>query len=189
MQIRLFKRSAKRGFTLVELLIVVAIIGVLSTIGVPTFKRMIQKSKKSEARVNLGGIYTAETGFFAEYSTYGNHLNKMGFEMDGGTGIYTLGFYTGTNCAAATTPVPANAAPFNTAFPSYHTGTINIKTGNVTASTCAYPTTAGSIAAAAGSFTAGASGAIAPGASASGDMDGWTINNTRTLTNYQDGVK
>ena len=60
------RRSKQTGFTLVELLIVVAIIGVLSTIGVPTFKRMIQKSKKSEAKVNLGGLYTAEQAFFAE---------------------------------------------------------------------------------------------------------------------------
>ncbi|MBY0370262.1 prepilin-type N-terminal cleavage/methylation domain-containing protein, partial [bacterium] len=76
-------RKGRRGFTLVELLIVVAIIGVLSTIGVPTFKRMIQKSKKAEAKVGLGGLYTTEAAFFAEYNGYGNNLAKMGYAIDG----------------------------------------------------------------------------------------------------------
>src|SRR5688572_23908334 len=97
------KRAAKdRGFTLVELLIVVAIIGVLSTIGVPTFRKMVTKAKKSEAKVALGGLYTVESAFYTEYNVYGNHLPKVGFELEGGKNrLYTVGFPP-SNCQDAT---------------------------------------------------------------------------------------
>lgn len=67
----------KKGFTLVELLIVVAIIGVLSTIGIPTFRRMIQKAKMAEAKIALGSGHRVEAAFFAEFNSYGNNLEGM----------------------------------------------------------------------------------------------------------------
>lgn len=95
---RIARYTRSLGFTLVELLIVVAIIGVLSTIGVPTFKKMVQKSKKSEAKVNLGGLYTAEQAFFSEYGAYGNRIDKVGFEVDGQNLIYVVGFPADGGC-------------------------------------------------------------------------------------------
>src|SRR5690349_9491290 len=86
----------KSGFTLVELLIVVAIIGILSTIGVPTFRRMLQKSKKSEAKVALGGLYTAEQAFQSEYGGYGNNVAAIGVTTDGQNPIYQVGFPSNT---------------------------------------------------------------------------------------------
>lgn len=80
------------GFTLVELLIVVAIIGILTTIGMPTYKRMAQKVKKSEAKVLLGGVYSAEAIFFSEFGAYGNNLLKIGFEVEGAPSYYAVGF-------------------------------------------------------------------------------------------------
>jgi len=87
-------RRNSKGFTLVELLIVVAIIGVLSTIGVPTFRKMVTKAKKSEAKVSLGGLFTVESAFFTEYSVYGNNLDKVGFEIEGRQKLYSTGFPT-----------------------------------------------------------------------------------------------
>jgi len=101
------------GFTLVELLIVVAIIGVLSTVGVPTFRRMIQKSRKTEAKVGLGGIYTAEQAFMSEYGGYGNNLARMGFQLDGDPNslTYVIGFYNAT-CVPVLNGTGAAAASF-----------------------------------------------------------------------------
>lgn len=48
--------SRGNGFTLVELLIVVAIVGVLATIGIPTYQRMVKKARQAEAKSNLGSI-------------------------------------------------------------------------------------------------------------------------------------
>lgn len=64
----------KKGFTLIELMIVVAIIGVLAAVAIPAFLNYIKRSKTSEARLNIrqiydsaaayyGGVHTTETGF------------------------------------------------------------------------------------------------------------------------------
>lgn len=53
-------RSSK-GFTLIELMIVVAIIGILAAIAIPNFLTYQLKSRQSEARTNLGGIRSGET--------------------------------------------------------------------------------------------------------------------------------
>ena len=89
----MLRSEEKLGFTLVELLIAVAIIGILSTVGIPTYKRLIQKARKSEAKILLGGVVTAEEGFFAEWGFYGNNLRGIGFEVEGGqTKYYNIGF-------------------------------------------------------------------------------------------------
>ena len=44
---------SKKGFTLVELMVVVAIIGVLTSVAIPNFKRYQAKSKTSEAKIQL----------------------------------------------------------------------------------------------------------------------------------------
>ncbi|NQW45471.1 MAG: prepilin-type N-terminal cleavage/methylation domain-containing protein, partial [Deltaproteobacteria bacterium] len=80
-----------QGFTLVELLIVVAIIGVLASQGVPAYRRMIMKSRKGEAQIMLGNIATAESAFFSEYGSYGDHLDRMGATMEGAQFVYAAG--------------------------------------------------------------------------------------------------
>src|SRR5205807_10529063 len=59
-----------QGFTLIELMIVVAIIGILAAIAIPNFMTYQAKARQSEAKVNLGGIFTTATSFFAENNTY-----------------------------------------------------------------------------------------------------------------------
>jgi len=58
------------GFTLIELMIVVAIIGILAAIAIPNFLKFQLRSKTGEAKANLAAIRTAEEGYFSEYSTY-----------------------------------------------------------------------------------------------------------------------
>lgn len=64
-----FLRS-KKGFTLVELMIVVAIIGILAAIAIPNFLNFRLKAKTSEAKSNLGAIRSTEVAYFAEYNLY-----------------------------------------------------------------------------------------------------------------------
>jgi type IV pilus assembly protein PilA len=58
------------GFTLIELMIVVAIIGILAAIAIPNFLRFQLKAKSSEGKTNLAAIRTAEESYFAEYGAY-----------------------------------------------------------------------------------------------------------------------
>jgi type IV pilus assembly protein PilA len=64
------KLKGQKGFTLIELMIVVAIIGILAAIAIPNFLQYQLKSRQSEAKVNLNAIKTSEIAFQAERSCY-----------------------------------------------------------------------------------------------------------------------
>ncbi len=58
--------KGQKGFTLIELMIVVAIIGILAAIAIPNFVAYQAKSKQSEAKVSLGAIFTSAVAYQAE---------------------------------------------------------------------------------------------------------------------------
>ncbi len=66
----------RKGFTLVEVLIVVIIIGILAAIGVPQFADSIEKAKGGEARAGLGHIQTAEKVYYAERDVYTTDISN-----------------------------------------------------------------------------------------------------------------
>ena len=67
--LRNFHRNSK-GFTLIELMIVVVIIGILAALAIPRFMRSTTKSKQSEAKQLLKQIYTMQRAYRQEFNTY-----------------------------------------------------------------------------------------------------------------------
>ena len=70
----------RKGFTLIELMIVVAIIAILAAIAIPNFLKFQAKSKQSEARTLLTGVYEAEMGYFATENRFSGDALEIGFE-------------------------------------------------------------------------------------------------------------
>ena len=73
-----------RGFTLIELMIVVAIIGILAAIAIPNFIKFQARSKQSEVKANLKGLFTAEKSYYAEKDGYSSCFGKIGFSPERG---------------------------------------------------------------------------------------------------------
>ena len=63
------KRNQK-GFSLIELMIVVAIIGILAAIAIPSFTGFQNRAKESEGKNNLGGLYTGLKACEVEHGGY-----------------------------------------------------------------------------------------------------------------------
>lgn len=114
--------KGQKGFTLIELMIVVAIIGILAAIAIPNFLRYQAKSRQSEAKTNLGAVFVAETSYFGEQSRYGS-FQEIGYALAGASNRYTYrspapGGNAGTSGTAnvdlLNPPAPLAATPENT---------------------------------------------------------------------------
>jgi type IV pilus assembly protein PilA len=97
------RRILKRGFTLIELMIVVAIIGILAAIAIPNFLKFQAKSKQSEAKGNLKSLFTAERSMYQEHDKYLTTNGELGFAPERGNRYwYQLAAGTYQNRATVT---------------------------------------------------------------------------------------
>ena len=99
-------QRGQKGFTLIELMIVVVIIGILAALAIPRFMRATTKSKQSEARQILKQVYTMQRAYRQEYNAYwGDALvaSAAAPAAFSRIGVMATARYTYTMAAAAAT--------------------------------------------------------------------------------------
>lgn len=133
--------NSQAGFSLLELMVVVAIVGVLATIAVPNFQRFQAKSRAAEAKNNLSAYFSAAKASYSEWNMYLGNFVAIGFRPEGrlgyrvtaeNTAVMPTG-YTGpdeptcisTGAAAADCDQPAtDGAPWISAWTENLTGVV-----------------------------------------------------------------
>ncbi|HEX4925995.1 MAG TPA: prepilin-type N-terminal cleavage/methylation domain-containing protein [Bdellovibrionales bacterium] len=181
------KKLNNKGFSLVELMVVVAIIGILSAIAIPNFQRFQRKSRQSEAKSMLGAIYTAEKTFHQEWNSYIGALDTIGY-IPSGQLRYRGGF---TAVGAPNPPVgyqgPAISALFDTVAvcgdARFTQSCTQMASAAATMNGVANPAGTGNGAA----FTAAAV-TNDPTIMAVSTQDEWTMTHLGVLTNSQTGI-
>ncbi len=84
-------RELRRGFSLLEVMIVVVIIGILATLSYPSLEAYLQRAKQTEGKVSLSAIYTAQKIYFATNQTYADTLSKLDVQLEsGGSARYAI---------------------------------------------------------------------------------------------------
>jgi len=119
------------GFSLVELMISVAIVGMLASMAVPSFQRARGKAMQTEGRTVLSQAFTAEKIYKQEYNRYTSEFDQLSLNYNGPM-HYNLGFaiYMPDTTAGAP-PHPAgghccsNACDIWHTIPNYPVGTCN----------------------------------------------------------------
>jgi type IV pilus assembly protein PilA len=77
MHYRAVNRQVRKGFTLVELAVVIVIIGVLAAFGVPRFLKSVERSKAAEAFAYLSAVRASQERFHAQNGTYATNLTNL----------------------------------------------------------------------------------------------------------------
>ena len=99
----------KKGFTLIELIIVIIILGVLAAIAISQYTKVVEKSRGAEARTILGDLRTAEVAQYNEDATYVS-VTSLGVGAPDGAcdsthffsyACTTAGLCTATRCTSA----------------------------------------------------------------------------------------
>jgi len=98
--IQTLRGSNEKGFTLIELMIVIAIIGILAAIAIPNFVSYRQRSYNSAAQADLKNAVTAQEAYYVDWATYTDETKlpdggwvqtaKVTFDAAGGTLGYTM---------------------------------------------------------------------------------------------------
>jgi type IV pilus assembly protein PilE len=141
-------RADTRGFTLVELMVVIVIVSILMAIAIPSYKNSIRKSRRTDAKTALLDLAGREERFFSTNGAYTNVAANLGYPGWGagfafGGGYYTMAqpvFGAGTAATVATfalqaDPVAGSDQAKDTACASFRLNSTGVQSASGTATT------------------------------------------------------
>lgn len=76
------RRGAMRGFTLLELMVVVVIIAILASIAIPSYSRYAYRARRADAHNLLMHIAAAQERYYSTHNKYTNKLTDFGYSTD-----------------------------------------------------------------------------------------------------------
>lgn len=189
MSIRMSIKNQK-GLSLIELMIVVAVLGILASVAVPNYQRFQARARQAGAKTLLSGYLTSQKASFAEYQYYSGNFVGAGFipegtlafritafdnpDVLGGPMTNPVDLFPGCD-ATSVIPTPANCSAL------YDSRWAESPYAQVAPVGCV-PAAAGNMGIA-GTFTACASGLLG-----NGTADTWSINQLGIVTNTNNGA-
>ena len=89
-------RKRFHGFSLMEVMIVVVMIGILAALAYPNLEKYLKRARQTEAKTNLSAIYTAQKIYFTIHQSYADDINELDLNLVQGD-PYTFTMEASTN--------------------------------------------------------------------------------------------
>ena len=84
-------RKRFHGFSLMEVMIVVVIIGILAALAYPNLEKYLKRARQTEAKTNFSAIYTAQKIYFTLHQSYAEDINELDLSLaQGDPYIFTI---------------------------------------------------------------------------------------------------